>query len=459
MPKITFTVDDIQLERLRDQITQKVFCSGIYTIADCRLLAEDIELKSGMRLGVNTLRRFWGLLEPVPPSKNTLDILALYCGYKNWSEFISVKILQSVEVVAGDLVMKSLINGNVNWNDYVLFRKKFRRDKNLGDAIFKLMLVALQLKDEAFLLKVFDDKISDYVLPVTDINPFFYSLALGSFVRNNPDLHKRILPVWAAQKEGQRLFFEFYVDIDHLCGYYGDYIGVYHTYKKTAEATMFVAALQGLKAWFLNDRKSLQHHNAILEKTKDLLILHPYPVFRKYASFIRANAMQANKNRQYIKHVIEQYIDKISTDRIDDVYMSGYVLLLALNETGLYKEVLEVYERLNNEAISDYFLMSFPMNQYKMNLAMAYLGLKEYKKAIRFFSSIKVEQVFFRSLQIGWDKIIYLLTKARFQKEGILTGNYKKTLLEVRHLIEKHRYFVYEKYCNNIDLWLRNEIL
>lgn len=459
MPKITFIVEDVQLERLRQEIIQKVFCSGIYTIGDCRLLAEDIELKSGLRLGVNTIRRFFGLLEAVPPSKNTLDILALYCGYNNWLAFISVKVLQSLEVEAGDLVMQSLITGTVNWNDYALFRKKFRRDKNLGDAIFKLILVASQLKDEAFLLKAFDDRISDYVLPVTDINPFFYSLALGSFIRNNADLHKKILPVWAAQKEGQRLFFEFYVDIDHLCGYYGDYIGVYHTHKKTAEATMFVAALQGLKAWFLNDRKSLQHYNAVLEKTKDLLTLHPYPVFRKYASLIRQNGRQVNKNRRFIKQVTEQYIDKISTDRIDDVYMSGYVLLLALNEVGLYREVLEVYERLNHSAKSEYFLMSFPGNQYKLNLALAYVGLKEYKKAIRFFLSVKTDQLFFRSLQIGWDKTIYLLTKARLQKEGFLSGSYRDTIVEVRLLVEKHRYVVYEQYCDDIDLWLTNESL
>ena len=454
MPKITFVIDNSQLKRIREEITQSVFGSDIYTIGDCRLLAEDIELRSGMRLGINTIRRFFGLLEAVPPSKNTLDILALYCGYKNWSAFISVKVLQSIDVVVGDLIMDSLINGNVCWKDYLLFRKKFKQDKNIGDAIFKIILVALQFKDYEFLIKAFDDKIPEYISPATDINPFFYSLALGSFIRANPSLHHKILPVWATQKEGQRLFFEFYVDIDNLCGYYGDYIIVYRKHKTTPEACMFVATLEALKAFFLNDRKAMLYYNEVLASTKDYLSIHPYPVFRKYASFIRFNGIDSNKNKHYVQYLIEEYIDKISIDKVDDLYLSGYVILLALNEVGLYKDVLEMYKRFDNQLKSDWFLIQLPVEQYKINLTMAYVGLQEYKKAMKIFTSIKTEYLFSRSLQVGWDKIIYLLTKARLQKEAVLFGNYTHTLVEAKVVIEMYRCLAYERYCLDIDLWL-----
>lgn len=453
MPKITFTVDDIQLDRIREEITQKVFCSGIYTNGDCRLLAEDIEVKCGMRLGINTLRRFFGLLDSVPPSKTTLDILALYCGYQNWSTFVATKAIQTIEIVVGDIVVQALITGHICWKDYIDFRKKFRREKNLGDALLKIILVALQLKDEIFLMRVFDDKTPSYTLSVTNANPFFYSLALGSFIRNNPDLHAQLLPVWATQKEGQRLFFEFYVDIDHLCEYYGDYLNTYFMHKKTPESTMFVASLNSLKYWFLNDTTALAHYNQILKKTKDLDSLHPYPIFRKYASFIREDKKNLVKIKIHVA-TIKAYIANTTTDRIDDVYMSAYVVLSALNEAGLYQDVLDIHKQLTNEATSEWFLNQLPTEQYKIHIAMAHIGLGEYKKALKHFSNIKTDRLLNKSLQIGWDTIVFLLTKARLQKEGILTGDYNQTVMEVKALIEKHRYWVYRRYCDDIDLWL-----
>jgi hypothetical protein len=453
MPKINFSVENVQLIRLREEITQKVFCSEIHTIGDCRLLSEDIEVKSGMRLGINTIRRFWGLLDSVPPSKTTLDILALYCGYQNWSTFVATKAVQSIEIVVGDIVVQALITGQVCWKDYIGFRKKFRREKNLGEANFKIILVALQLKDDHFLMQVFDDKTLNYTLSVTNINPFFYSLALGSFVRNNPDLHAKLLPMWAKQKEGQRLFFEFYVDIDHLCGYYGDYLDTYFAHKKTPESTIFVASLHGLKSWFLNDATALIHHNNILRKTKDGASLHPYPIFRKYASLIRENEKDIVKIKSYVT-AIKAYITNATKDRIDNVYMSAYVVLSALNEAGLYQDVLDIHKKLTNETTFEWFLNQLPTEQYKIHITMAYVGLGEYKKALKHFLSIKTERLLNKSLQIGWDKIIYLLTKARLQKEGILTGDYRQTTIEVKALIEKYRYWVYSRYCENIDLWL-----
>lgn len=456
MPKITFTVDDIQLQRIREEITQKVFCSGIFTNGDCRALAEDIEAKCAMRLGINTLRRFFGLLDSVPPSKTTLDILALYCGYQNWSTFVNIKAIQSIEIIVGDMVVQALITGQVCWKDYIDFRKKYSREQKLGDSLLKILLVAMHLKDEAFLSQVFDNKIPNYDLSITDTNPFFYSLALGSFIRNNPNLHASLLPIWAQQKEGQRLFFEFYVDIDHLCGYYGDYIDTYYAHKKTAESTMFVASLHGLKSWFLNDTTALTHHNNILRKTKDIGALHPYPIFRKYASLIRESATDIVKTNSYVAHV-KTYITQTAADRIDDVYMAAYVILTTLNEVGLYQEVLDIYTQLTTEIKPIWFLNQLAVEQYKLNIAMAYLGLGEYKKALKSFASIKTDRLLKKSLQVGWDNILYLLTKARLQKEGILPGDYNPTLVEVKSLIKKHRYWVYNRYCEHIDLWMKNQ--
>lgn len=53
--------------------------------ADCRLLADDIELKTGQHLGVNTVKRLFGMkADEREPRITTLDIVARYLGFSGW---------------------------------------------------------------------------------------------------------------------------------------------------------------------------------------------------------------------------------------------------------------------------------------------------------------------------------------------------------------------------------------
>ena len=47
-------------------------------------LALDIEQRTGERIGVNTLKRLFGLLSEVKPTESTLQVVARYLGYGSW---------------------------------------------------------------------------------------------------------------------------------------------------------------------------------------------------------------------------------------------------------------------------------------------------------------------------------------------------------------------------------------
>lgn len=47
-------------------------------------LALDIEQRTGERIGVNTLKRLFGLLSEVKPTESTLQVIARYLGYGSW---------------------------------------------------------------------------------------------------------------------------------------------------------------------------------------------------------------------------------------------------------------------------------------------------------------------------------------------------------------------------------------
>jgi hypothetical protein len=49
-------------------------------------LAADIQRVTGEKLGVNTLKRFFGLLPVENPSEMTMEIIAQYLGYGSWRE-------------------------------------------------------------------------------------------------------------------------------------------------------------------------------------------------------------------------------------------------------------------------------------------------------------------------------------------------------------------------------------
>ncbi len=74
------------LQELRNEI-EKTFNRKITDRGVCEALVQDIYLKTGALLSYNTLRRFFGLAEFRKPRENTLDQLALYCGFRSYKDF------------------------------------------------------------------------------------------------------------------------------------------------------------------------------------------------------------------------------------------------------------------------------------------------------------------------------------------------------------------------------------
>ena len=73
---------------LADRVNQ-----NIHTPAGAEALAVDIESETGIHLGVNTIKRFLGVIEsPWPPRKRTLDTIAQYLGYPDYKTMNNGKV-------------------------------------------------------------------------------------------------------------------------------------------------------------------------------------------------------------------------------------------------------------------------------------------------------------------------------------------------------------------------------
>jgi hypothetical protein len=74
-------IDELKLE------IEKTFNRKITDRGHCEALVQDIYEKTNALLSYNTLRRFFGLAEYRKPRENTLDQLAVYCGFRSFKDF------------------------------------------------------------------------------------------------------------------------------------------------------------------------------------------------------------------------------------------------------------------------------------------------------------------------------------------------------------------------------------
>ena len=71
-------------------------------------LSEAIMERTGVLLSPTTLKRLWGYLqEPVTPRRTTLDVLARYCGWRDFGDFMSGNVPEPESGVVGAPVLRA----------------------------------------------------------------------------------------------------------------------------------------------------------------------------------------------------------------------------------------------------------------------------------------------------------------------------------------------------------------
>jgi hypothetical protein len=83
------------LDYLKNQVQQSIRRS-IDSTVDCKQLIAAIYQETGEVLGINTMRRFFGLLPGRQPRISTLNILARYLGYDSYEDFKQAQSYQDV---------------------------------------------------------------------------------------------------------------------------------------------------------------------------------------------------------------------------------------------------------------------------------------------------------------------------------------------------------------------------
>ena len=208
---------------------EKTLGRKIVFSADCLYLQSHISKLLQHTLSFNTLRRFFKLMEAKhQQSVYTLDVLSHYCGYSSFTEFVHHKKQNESGSKPED---SSLL-------DYLVRIFKGMELKNPNDPTY-LSLVGQTIQ-------------------YLEHQPHYFE-----------DLHREI----ARTKNGQKIYFEKFINIDKLNSYYGDGLRYYLRENNTKEGQIFGHSFLCLRYWFTGNPMGVErHYKEVLQHTIDYTI-------------------------------------------------------------------------------------------------------------------------------------------------------------------------------------------
>ena len=232
--------------------TQKKAGFKIDNYNSSRRLSEIICIETGISLSYNTLRRFFGIVKTVKPSNHTLDTLALFNGFLNYTDFtrnFDLKNRWEQEFKLASLMQDSE-------KELLLFIEENLHTKRdftlkLTQIVRELMLV----KNYDLLVQIFSLKKMTFDHFNFDDIAYFGNCAgklLKTFDSESEELQKLLL-----NDNFLDLILTIYVDYKHLNSYYGNWLKIIEKHTKRKDVKQFCRGVLNLKMYL--NRESQDH--------------------------------------------------------------------------------------------------------------------------------------------------------------------------------------------------------
>jgi tetratricopeptide (TPR) repeat protein len=362
-----------QIESLKREV-EKTFGQKVLTSADCYLLSEAILEKTKVKLSFNTLRRFFNLMNsPYSYSMNTVNIFVRFCGFSSNDDFITY--YQKGNIDSGNIEHRKLL-------DYL-------------DHVFK----KIKLKDS-------NDRTFNHLVHETI-----------DFLKKYPGLSTPFHQEIAQTYNGQKIYFEKFINLDKLNSYYGNGLCHYLMANKSKEAKIFGHYFIGLKNWLImNDTEAAAHFKEVVKYT---LGPQTHPLFG--SCYFSAHLLLANiSDSRYGDILIQarEYYNTIKPGKgrgkifpLFEHYLSNALIL-----TGQYEEALfyieEALKKKKNYVFNRTDLNFFESLRLYKSIALLQLG--KTKLAKETLSLINPEKFSFLHRQFMTS--LYLFAKQHFNK-------------------------------------------
>ncbi len=360
------------------------FGRKIMTSKDCQELSESIFLEVGEKIHPNTLRRFFGLVKAAHlPSKFTLEVFARYCGYQNLQELPEdVAESNDVNVSAADLL----------------------------HLLTDLFATNASSSDDSFLQQ---------------------TSLIVRFLSSHPSLANKFHKEIAKTVNGQKYYFEQFIQFDRLNSSFGDGLNYYLKEKKTKEAQIFGHSLLAFRYWLTMDNEMFKRHYKDLTRYEPDHTIHPFVSGRYFATCLFHYHIKERKATEILEKAQEFYKNvRPPADKYADFPCFELTFSEGLALTGYHAEALTYLDEVGPLESDDEIICNDLVQQ--INLIRAYclshVGAK--KEAQQLLETTPPSNYYFISRK--YKTLLYLLTTRNISK------NYNSKIdQQIEHLIEK----------------------
>lgn len=404
------------LQQLKLELAKR-FGKNPETHKDLAQLVLDIQEETGVLLGFNTLRRFYGKLEARHPQLKTLNILSNYLGHKTFYDFTrhcnQFEEWYVWKKMIGYENKQSLRDEDLNWLNAIKNRNEF------PVMISSLIKSYIGESKTELLHKLFA---SDCLMGLDYKEQMKIGNTVGLYLRKtNPETWKQLSPLITYYPFRNILFYLF-IDYDSFNGYYGNLLTKVPIYTKDFEERLFQKLILNYKKHL--SCQSKPENLSDLQLKKDI---HPILIGR-YWGYVLVTSSGADR-KAALKGMM--LYGKRTTPKISYFLEVVPALILA-------KEI-KTLETIYNLHFSELFELKHwsqhdEQSLYKIGLSIVYCSQNLYSKSV-----VMLEQIDTSLLTDSYVSYVSLFLKiAEYQtKKGL-----KCTTSELSAIENEYMYFV-----------------
>lgn len=367
------------------------FSKNVTTAYDCSSLATAIETTIQKKVSVDTLRRFFGVINSTSlPSTYTLDVLSKYVGYKNWSDLIA-GYQEEKQLHQKNVLYELLIKG-VSYQELMVRFSTLSKTNETYELFNQVILIKAQQKDVAFFENIFEFKVL-FELDESYKYAIYHTLhLLGSLCFTNDWLQKIAVKKYYNLPYDVDYFVEWLVIPEH--SYYLELLENYHRVTKdNTDKTVFYytikcTTLAKKGAWKLFSK----HYDELMTLSVNADLLNNFLQMRWFGiQLIHDHHLNRNLNSDYLFTSIMESTGINTKDagtRVSSVFIITQYLLHIEN----YPLIIDLFEKkvTKYSNILGYWA-ALNYNQLKVYYAYALVKTNQEEKARMVFKEIKPE--------------------------------------------------------------------
>lgn len=343
---------------------------------DCELLSELIMERTDELVSYNTLRRLFGLVSYVKPSKNTLDSLARFNGYKDYVHYLKINPYEAYWSDKEKLY--HLLHEDVE--DLLIFINSMdSKNEQALDFIISLCRELIYLKKTDLLLAVFNSNFFNE-RHFTYSETLHFGNSLGMLFKTHSFSDYKLL----LNTNFLKYVYCIYVDYSNLNGYYGEWCLYVSKTTSDIQIKCFSLAVLELKKYLNNLPVSYEFFSSI-----SVLNFHPILVGRLFSVQLLSN--------QYDTKAITQFFTKIRNSPPENVldYLYEPMIIALLSKNFNFIDLMIKF--ISNQKIKvRYYYHEHHMNLFRL------LNLIYYKFKLNKADVIGNNNLFFDQDQIKY---------------------------------------------------------